>query len=108
MGTTSNLLRKQVSSELRKRRLIIFTSIFLSFIYVFISLIFGDMGILRYKELHQTKINMEKQIKDIEKENEQLKTQIKLLNEDPFYKEKYARENLGLATPDEYIFLYDR
>lgn len=108
MGTTSNLLRKQVSSELRKRRLIIFTSIFLSFIYVSISLIFGDMGILRYKELHQTKINVEEQIKNIEKENGQLKTQIKLLNEDPFYKEKYARENLGLARPDEYIFLYDR
>jgi cell division protein FtsB len=103
-----NLLRKQVTSEIKKRRLVLFTVILLSFIYVSISLIFGDMGSLRYRELHKTKINMEKQIREIEKENEQLRTQIKLLNEDPFYAEKHAREDFGLAKPDEYIFLYDR
>lgn len=108
MGTTSNLLRKQVTSEIRKRRLVLFTVILLSFIYVSISLIFGDMGFLRYRELNKTKINTEKQIKEIETENEQLKTQIKLLKEDPFYIEKHAREEFGLAKPDEYIFLYDR
>ncbi len=108
MGTTSNLLRKQVTSELKKRKLITFTIILLTFIYVFISMIFGDMGLLRYKRLYNTKIDLEKQIKEIVKENEELKTQIKLLNEDPFYKEKFARENFGLAQPDEYIFLYDR
>lgn len=108
MGTTSNLLRKQVSSELKKRKLITFTIILLTFIYVFISIIFGDMGLLRYKRLYNTKIEIEKQIKEIRKENEELKMQIKLLNEDPFYKEKFARENFGLAQPDEYIFLYDR
>lgn len=108
MGMTSNLLRKQVTSELKKKRLITFTIILLIFIYVFISMIFGDMGLLRYKRLYNTKIDMEKQIKEIRKENEELKTQIKLLNEDPFYKEKFARENFGLAQPDEYIFLYDR
>ncbi|MBE0427168.1 MAG: septum formation initiator family protein [Nitrospirae bacterium] len=108
MGTSSNLLRKQVISEIRKRRLVLFTFILLSFIYVSISLIFGDMGFLRHRELHKTKINLEKQIKEIENENEQLKTQINSLEEDPFYMEKHAREDFGLAKPDEYIFLYDR
>lgn len=108
MGTSSNLLRKQVTSELKKRKIITFTILLLTFIYVFISMIFGDMGLLRYKRLYNTKIDMEKQINEIKKENEELKAQIKLLNEDPFYKEKFARENFGLAQPDEYIFLYDR
>lgn len=108
MEGPSNLLRKQVTSEVRKRKLIFFTIIFLSFLYLVASFIFGDMGFLRYKELTKRKTNLEKQIKEYSEENEQLKSQIKLLKEDPFYTEKHAREDLGLAKPDEYIFLYDR
>ncbi len=108
MSTPVNLLRKQVAAEVRKRRLIFFTVVLLSFIYLLISLIFGDMGLLRYKKLYQTKMHVETQIKEIEQENKQLKTQIKLLKEEPFYREKHAREDFGLAKPDEYIFQYDR
>jgi cell division protein FtsB len=108
MDSPVNLLRKQVISEVRKRRLIFLTIILLSFVYLFISLIFGDMGILRYRELNKTKTHLETQIKEISKENEELRSQINSLKEDPFYKEKHAREDFGLAKPDEYIFQYDR
>ena len=103
-----NLLRKQVVSEIKKRNLIFFTIILLSFVYLFISILFGDMGLLKYRELHKTKARLENQIKDINKENEQLKTQIDSLKKDPFSLEKHAREEFGLAKPDEYIFQYDR
>jgi cell division protein FtsB len=103
-----NLLRKQVASELRKRRLIFFTVILLSFIYLAITLIFGDMGLLRYRELQKKKIRVEAQIKEIELENKQLKTQLKSIKEDPYFSEKHAREDYGLAKPDELIFQYDR
>ncbi|MEW6214351.1 MAG: septum formation initiator family protein [Nitrospirota bacterium] len=108
MGSPINLLRKQVVSELKKRRLIFFTIMLLSFIYIGISLLFGDMGLLRYIELNKTKTHLEKQIKEIKKENEQLRSQIKSLKEDPFYTEKHAREEFGMSKPDEYIFQYDR
>lgn len=108
MSTPVNLLRKQVASEVRKRRLIFFTIIFLSFLYLLVTLIFSDMGLLRYRELYKKKVHLETQVKEIEQENEQVKTQIKLLKEEPFYKEKHAREDFGLAKPDEYIFQYDR
>lgn len=108
MDTPVHLLRKQVVSERRKKKLIFFTVIFLSFLYLIISLIFGDMGFLRYRELRKTRIQMEAQIKNIETENSQLRTHIKSLKEDPFYLEKHAREDFGLAKPDEYIFQYDR
>ena len=108
MEYTSNLLRKQVLSELRKRRLIFFTVILLSFLYLATSFLFGDMGFLRYKELAQKKVRLENQIHALSDNNEQLKSQIKSLKEDPFYTEKHAREDFGLAKPDEYIFLYDR
>ncbi len=106
--SANNLLRKQVVSEVRKRRLIFVTFVILSFIYLSISLIFGDMGLLKYIEMNKTRKNLEKQLAEISGQNEQIRTQIKLLKEDPFYKEKLAREEFGLAKPDEYIFQYER
>jgi len=106
--SSHNLLRKQVLSEVKKRRLIGLTLVVLSFIYLSISLVFGDMGLLRYLELNKTRKNLEKQLVEIHNQNEQIKAQIKLLKEDPFYREKFAREEFGLARPDEYIFQYER
>jgi cell division protein FtsB len=106
--SSHNLLRKQVLAEVRKKRLIFLTFVILSFIYLSISLVFGDMGLFRYLELNRTKTNLEKQISEINSQNEQLRTQLKLLKEDPFYKEKLAREEYGLSKPNEYIFQYDR
>jgi cell division protein FtsB len=106
--STNNLLRKQVVSEVKKRRLIFFTFVVLSFLYLTISLLFGDVGLLRYIELNRTKKSLEKQLVEINMQNEQIRTQIRLLKEDPFYKEKLAREEFGLARPDEYIFKYER
>jgi len=103
-----NLLRKQVMSEVKKKKLIFLTFVSLSFLYLSISLLFGDMGLFRYLELHRTKISLETQITEINRQNEQLRTQLKLLKEDPFYREKLAREEYGLAKPNEYIFHYDK
>jgi cell division protein FtsB len=106
--SSRNLLRKQVVSEIKKKRLIFLTFVSLSFLYLSISLVFGDMGLFRYLELHRTKINMEREIAEINRQNEQLRTQLKLLKEDPFYREKLAREEYGLSKPNEYIFQYDK
>ena len=103
-----NLLRKQVLSEVKKKKLIFFTFISLSFLYLSISLVFGDMGLFHYLELNRTKINLENQINEINKQNEQIRTQLKLIKEDPFYREKLAREEYGLSKPNEYIFQYDK
>ena len=106
--SSHNLLRKQVLSEVKKKRLIFLTFVVLCFIYLSISLVFGDMGLFRYLELNRTKKNLESQLSEINRQNEQLKTQLKLLKEDPFYREKLAREEYGLSKPNEYIFQYDK
>ncbi len=106
--STNNLLRKQVASEIKKRNLIFVTFVVLCFLYLTISLIFGDRGLLRYRELMKTKEGLESQVAEIKKQNEQIKTQLQLLKEDPFFREKFAREEFGLAKPDEYIFQYER
>jgi cell division protein FtsB len=93
--------------ENRRKRIVFLTFVFLGFIYLAVSFIFGDMGLLKYSELNKRKVLLEKQIKEIDKENSALRSEVKLLKEDPYYKEKYAREEFGLARPDEYIFRYD-
>ncbi|MCJ7483561.1 MAG: septum formation initiator family protein [Thermodesulfovibrionales bacterium] len=103
-----NLLRKQVTSELKKRRLIFFTLTLLSILYLIINVLFGDMGLIRYVELRKTKASLEAQVKEIEQDNKKLRSQLKSIKEDPFIKEKHAREDYGLAKPDELIFQYDR
>jgi cell division protein FtsB len=108
MGVYGNLLRKQVSSELRRRRLIFYTVMLLTIFYIVVNMVFGEMGIIRYLELRKTKVNLEAQIKEIEQDNAKLRSQLKSLKEDPFIKEKHAREDYGLAKPDELIFQYDR
>ena len=104
----NNLLRQQVVTEVKKKRLIFFTFMLLSFIYLSINLVFGDMGFVRYLELNRTRKNLDAQLVELNRQNEELRSQIKLLKDDPFYREKLAREEFGLAKPDEYIFKYDR
>jgi len=101
-------LEKQVTSEVKKRQMIFFTVIVLTLLYLSISLIFGDMGLFKYLELSRTRTSLEKQIAQINLQNEQLRSQLKSLKTDPFTREKLAREEYGLSRPDEYIFQYDR
>jgi cell division protein FtsB len=108
MGIPVNQLRKQVASERKKRKLIFLTVVFLSFLYLLITLIFGDMGLLQYRDLFAKKMHLEAQVKEIEQDNARIRSEITSIREDPFYKEKHAREDFGLAKPDEYIFQYDR
>ena len=108
MSGYHNLLEKQVIAEAKKNRMIFYTIIVLSFFYLSISLVFGDMGLVKYFELKKTRKNLEKQIAEVHQQNEQLKLQLKSLKDDPFYREKLAREEYGLSKPDEYIFQYDR
>ena len=102
------LLRKQVTSEVKKRRLIVYTLMFLSLLYLAVAFTFGNSGFIRYLELKDNKTHLVREVKEIEVRNDRLRSEAKLLKDDPFYVEKYAREDLGMAKPDEYIFKYEQ
>lgn len=104
----NNVLRNQVSSEMKKRRLIFLTVMFISFLYLAAIFIFGDTGLISYLELRGKRSGLQKELKDIEANNARLKAELKQLNENPFYLEKHARENFGMAKPDEYTFKYEQ
>lgn len=104
----SNLLKKQVLSELKKRRYVFYTLILISLLYVVLNLVTGDMSVMRYGELREKKAALNEELSGIKKENEQLRAAISSYRNDDFYVEKHAREDFGLAQPGEYIFLYDK
>lgn len=105
---TNNLLKKQVRSELKRRRYMTYTLLLLSFLYVLINIVFSDMGLMRYIELGQKKATLNREIASISEENQKLRHTLKTYKENDFYLEKHAREDFGLAGPDEYIFLYEK
>jgi cell division protein FtsB len=47
---------------------------------------------------------LEKEITRLEDANENLRSKIKAIKEDPFYIEKIARDDLGLTKPGEIIY----
>lgn len=99
-------LRQQVTVEKKRRNIVFFTVIILAFLYIGTTLLLGDMGLIKYLKLKKIRNNLEAEIHTMEKENKILKAQINALKEDPYYIEKYAREEFGLAKPDEYIFQF--
>ncbi|MBF0464898.1 MAG: septum formation initiator family protein [Nitrospirae bacterium] len=102
-----NLLRTQIVKE-RKNRSRIFVFLFtIAFLLIMFDLVFDDMGVLRYMKLKSEEKVLESSISDMEKSIVKLKEDIGVIRSDPFYIEKQAREDLGLAKPDEYIFKYE-
>lgn len=101
-------LRQQVAVERKRRNIVFFTIITLALLYLSINLLFGDMGVIKYIELNRNKSKIETEINTIKTENETLKKHVTSLKKDPFYIEKYAREEYGLAKPDEYIFQFQK
>lgn len=101
-------LRRQVLSEIRKRRLIFSTFAILTSIYIIFIFVFGESGLIKYMEMKGKKARLEREIKEIEIANEGLRKELRLLKENPFYIEKYAREEYRMARPDEFIFRYEQ
>ncbi len=103
----NNLLRKQVYLEKKKQSILFYTILILINLYLLWSLIFDNNGLFKYLQLKEKKIELINEIALLEKENKELKKEIKLIREDPFYTEKLAREELNLSRPDEIIFIFE-
>jgi cell division protein FtsB len=99
-------LRQQVTFERKRRNLIFFTTVSLAVLYLVFALMFGNMGLIKYRSLTKIKSGLDAEIGTLEKENKALRTHVDSLKYDDYYIEKYAREEYGLARPDEYIFQF--
>ena len=102
----SKALRQQVLSEVKLRQYFWNTLLSLSLIYMVGSLLFGNMGLLRYLELKERQMTLHSELENVLARNQRVAARLDALGSDNFYVEKNARENFGMATEDEYIFIY--
>jgi cell division protein FtsB len=104
----NRLLRKQVAAELKLRRYACLTLFLLSFAYLFVTLVFSDTGLLRYLQLRESNRALREELTLLSEENAVLQSSVNTYRDNNFYVEKHAREDFGLAGPDEYIFIYKK
>ncbi len=99
-------LREQIDSERKKKDFFFFLLVGIAFVYVIITAVFGNRGLIKYYELKDTENKLKAEIEYLQKDNSLLKQQTESLKQDSFLKEKYAREKFGLAKPEEYIYQF--
>ena len=64
----------------------------------------GERGFFEVYEFGRHLERIESRIRTLQEENNRLRRQVGGLRSDPYQVEKLAREDLGLARPDELIF----
>jgi cell division protein FtsB len=64
----------------------------------------GERGFWEVYKYSRHLQRIESRIRTLEEENQRLRMQVTGLRSDPYQVEKFAREDLGLARPDEVIF----
>ena len=66
--------------------------------------IFGTHGVLAMRRSLEQAASMQKQIDELNEENQRLQDNVKSLKSDPTAIERIAREEMGLARPGEFVF----
>lgn len=69
------------------------------------TIIFGDNNIFKYFEKVKVRNELISQVESLKLENKKLQRTIDYLQNDPFYIEKKARENLGLVKDGEEVYV---
>jgi cell division protein FtsB len=72
---------------------------------LFVHVMFGANGMVVYKQKRAEYQELQKQVIQMQKENERYTQQIQGLKTDQTAIEKEAREQLGYAKPGEYVYV---
>jgi len=76
--------------------------------YLLLSLLFGEMGLLKFIKMKQTYAKIQRENHTLKEENEKLGRKIRMLKTDPDVIEQIARDRLGFAKEGELIYeFYD-
>jgi cell division protein FtsB len=76
----------------------------LAFTLLVLQDVFGTHGVLAMRRAQREAASMQKEIDQINEENQQLQHRVESLKNDPGAIERIAREELGLARPGELVF----
>ncbi|HOX54786.1 MAG: septum formation initiator family protein [Candidatus Omnitrophica bacterium] len=74
------------------------------FAFAFIVFIIFLPGYSKLQDLKQKNLELENKIAELQKKNTELTNKEKLLENDPFYLEKVAREKMGVTKKGEVVY----
>lgn len=80
-------------------------TVLFTLLLVIYTILFGENNIFKYFDKVKTRNELLSQVESLKSENEKLQRTIDYLQNDPFYIEKKARENLGLIKEDEEVYV---
>lgn len=101
-----NIRRQHLEHKKKIRRLILYTIGVLFFIYLTVSLIIGDGGIIRYAKLQSMRSDLLTEINAIKKRNKEIKVELEKKQKDESLIEELARER-GLSKEGEVILKFE-
>ncbi len=66
--------------------------------------VFGDQGIFRIRKLSRDRVTLEQKVQEVERDNADLRRQLRDMKEGRASYELAAREKLGLVKPGEIVY----
>jgi cell division protein FtsB len=88
-----------------KKRLVIASGVLVG-IYLLVSFIFGEMGVVKYYRMKLQYRAVNDEITALRQANVKLSREVRSLKTDAAYLERIARDKLGLARPGEIVYYY--
>lgn len=102
---TADRMRPTLSWLYSARRRIATVSIVLITLALFLHVMFGANGMVVYRQKRAEYKSLQKQVGDLQQENDHATTDIKALKTDSGMMEKAAREQLHYARPGEVVYV---
>lgn len=87
------------------RRIVFAISVVLNLVLVY-NLIWGDRGIIAYKDLKARCATLQSSLDQIHKDNHDLSQEIRLLQSDDKYLEKVIRNRMNFVRENETLYIY--
>ncbi|MBI5379673.1 MAG: septum formation initiator family protein [Nitrospirae bacterium] len=101
-----NLTRQEREQRRRRFRVLLQLAGLLVGSYLLLSLLFGNLGLLRYYKMHQLYYQTQQEVEALEREHARLRQEVEDLKTDPQTIERIARERLGMAREGEIVFQF--
>ena len=101
-----NYLKSVRNSRNARNRKMLFAAVFLAAAYLLASLIFGEMGLIKYFRMKARYDSLTREIAALRHDNARLMKDVRALRSDPDHLERIARDKLGLARPGEIVYYY--
>jgi cell division protein FtsB len=101
-----NYLKADLTSRNYRNKMLLTAACLLLIIYFLASLIFGEMGVIKYYRMEARHDALMKDISSLKQDNTRLIGEVQALNSDPDRIELMARDKLGLARKGEIVYYY--